>query len=131
MIYETMTNFPAAINAYEKVRALNSDSSAVLNNLAYLYSERLNDNDKAYQMADKARQLAPHDPATADTLGWIVYKRGDYARALALETESAAKLGGLPEVQLHLGLAQYMSGNESAARTALTLVANSKCWYRH
>ncbi len=131
VIYESITNYPAARDAYEKVIAVSPNSGAALNNLAYLYAERLHDNDKAYQMADRARQLSPHDPSTADTLGWIVYKRGDYARALALETESAAKLGALPEVQLHLGLAQYMSGNENAARTSLTQAASSTKDFPH
>jgi len=130
MIYETMTNYPAARDAYEKMVAVAPEAAVGLNNLAYLYSEHLSDNDKAYQLADKARQLSPRDPATADTLGWILYKRGEYTRALSLETESVSKLP-TPEVQLHLGLVQYMLGNENAARAALAQAANSSDDFPH
>jgi len=60
-----------------------------LNNLAYLYAERLNQLDKAYGLARKARALKPEDPASADTLGWILYKRADFEQALTLLKESA------------------------------------------
>ncbi|HWD90881.1 MAG TPA: tetratricopeptide repeat protein [Verrucomicrobiae bacterium] len=125
MIYDAKTNYPAARDAYEKLLALNPDFVPALNNLAYLYSEHLNDLDKAYTLAEKCRQLAPQDPTIADTLGWILYKKGDYARALPLVSDSASKLSGQPEVQLHLGLVQYMLGNENAARAALQQAANA------
>jgi tetratricopeptide (TPR) repeat protein len=125
MIYDARKDYPAARDAYEALLAKNPDYGPALNNLAYIYSERLLDLDKAYKLAEKCRQLAPQDPSTADTLGWILYKKGDYTRALALVSEAASKLTDQPEVQLHLGLIQYMLGNESAARTALQQAANA------
>jgi Tfp pilus assembly protein PilF len=90
-----------------------------LNNLAWLYAEKLNELDKAYDLARKARALEPGAAPIAHTLGWILYKRADYAQALDLLRGSAAKLGDSPEVQLHLGMALYMMGQMDAARTAL------------
>jgi tetratricopeptide (TPR) repeat protein len=119
MIYEQLTNYPAARDAYEKVLKLSPRFSVALNNLAYLYSEQFHELDKAYAMAVKARELLPFDPATADTLGWILYKQGQYTRALGLLGESAMKLRDDPEVQYHLGMTYYMMGNEEAAKTAL------------
>jgi hypothetical protein len=37
-----------------------------------------------------------------DALGWILYNRGVYQRAVALLKESASKLPEAPEVQYHL-----------------------------
>ena len=90
-----------------------------MNNLAYLYSESLNQPDRAYELAQRARQLRPFDPHTADTLGWINFKRGAYEAALSLLKESAAKLPDEPEEQFHLGLTAYMTDDETTARTAL------------
>ena len=123
MIYDILTNYPAARDAYEKVLAINPNSSPALNNLAYLYSERLGETDKAYSLAEKARQLLPYDPATADTLGWILFRRGEYNRALGLLEESAGKLAGQAEVQYHLGMTHYMLGDEAAARASLQRAA--------
>lgn len=124
-IQESLTNYPAARDAYEKALAINPDFGPVINNLSYLYSERLGNLDKGYELAEKARQLAPRDPFTADTLGWVLYRRGEYQRALGLLLESASKMPGQPEIQLHLGLVQYMLGDESGARSALEQATNS------
>lgn len=122
-VYEKMLNYPKACGAYEKLLALNPDSVVALNNLAYLYAEQLNQVDKAYELAQKARQLQPADRAIADTLGWILYKRGDYQQALALMQESAGKLVDDPEVQFHLGMTYYMMGQGAAARAAFQQAA--------
>ena len=66
-------------------------SISALNNLACLYTERLNDLDKAYDLARKAHDLQGNDPAIADTFGWVLSKRGEYQQALAILQESAAK----------------------------------------
>ena len=119
MIQEERKNFPAARDAYEKLLAANPTFTPALNNLAYLYSERLGDNDKACVIAEKGRQLQPAEPHTADTLGWILCKRGEYTRALGLLDEAATALPGEPEIQFHLGMAHYMVGEEGPARLAL------------
>jgi len=119
IIHEELKNFPAARDAYEKLLAVNPNFTPALNNLAYLYSEPLRQPDKAYALAEKARQLLPNHPSVADTLGWILFQRGEYARALAMIQEGASKLAADPEVQFHLGMAHYMLGEEDPARVAL------------
>jgi tetratricopeptide (TPR) repeat protein len=118
MIYEKMKAFPKARDAYEKVLAKSPDFGPALNNLAVLYSEQLNQLDRAQELALKARTLRPDDPSVADTLGRVFFKRGDYKQALALIAESAAKIPDNPEIQYHLGMAHSMMGQTEAARTA-------------
>jgi tetratricopeptide (TPR) repeat protein len=118
MTYNAEKNYKDARDAYEKLLVLVPNSGVALNNLAWLYAENLGDLDKGYQLAQKARDQAPADPATADTLGWILYQKGQYSSALSLLRESAAKLYGMPEVQFHLGMTCYMMGDEANARTA-------------
>jgi tetratricopeptide (TPR) repeat protein len=119
MIQDSLKNYSAARDSYEKLLSIDPDYSRALNNLAYFYSEREVDLDKAYKLAEKAHQLLPDDGPTADTLGWILYKRADYTRALSMLQEGAAKLPDDPEIQYHLGMTQYMLGNEGPARLAL------------
>jgi tetratricopeptide (TPR) repeat protein len=118
MTYNAEKNYKDARDAYEKLLVLVPNNGVALNNLAYLYAENLGDLDKGYQLAQKARNQAPADPATADTLGWILYQKGQYSSALSLLRESAAKLYAVPEVQSHLGMTYYMMGDEANARTA-------------
>jgi len=119
MLQEQQKNHTAARDAYDKILTLNPRHFNALNNLAYLYSEHLNEPDKAYAAAQKAREIQPGEPHTADTLGWIIFKKGHYRWALSLLEESATKLPDEPTVHYHLGLTRYMLGLEAPARLAL------------
>jgi tetratricopeptide (TPR) repeat protein len=122
-IYGRTKDFPRARKAYEKLISLKPDYAPALNNLAYLYSEHFVLPDKARDLAQKARTLQPNDAGIADTLGWILYKKGDYQQALTLLQESARKLPHDPEVQFHLGMANYMMGHKESAREAFVRAA--------
>jgi exosortase C (VPDSG-CTERM-specific) len=115
---EADKDYQGAAAIYEKMLQLDPKCGPALNNVAYLYSEFLGQLDRAYELAQRARDLSPFDPSTADTLGWICLKRGAYPAAVSLLQESAAKLVGQPEAIFHFGLANYMVLNEAAARTA-------------
>ena len=121
---ERLKNYPAARDAYEQALAVEPKFSDALNNLAYIYAEYLNQLDKAQDLAQRARTLAPTEPHIADTLGWILYERGQYQRAVPLLQESAAKLPNEADAQFHLGMALYMMGDQEAARNALQHAAD-------
>ena len=125
MIYSQMKEFNKARDAYEKVIAASPTHVLVLNNLAYIYAEKLNDLKRASELAQKARSLAPTNPAVLDTLGWITYKQGGYQQATELLSQSAAKSPDNLEIQFHLGMADYMMGRTDAARAALEKAVGS------
>jgi tetratricopeptide (TPR) repeat protein len=116
---EQRKNYPAARDAYEQLLAVSANFVPAINNLAVIYSERLGQPDRAYDLAAKARDLAPDDPHSADTLGWIMFRQRDYRAALPLLREGAGKLPDLPQIQFHFGMAHYMLGQEEQARAAL------------
>jgi tetratricopeptide (TPR) repeat protein len=125
MMYEKTKDFPKARDAYEKLLSIEPNFVSALNNLAYLYAEPLNDVDKAYDLARKARDLQGQDPAVGDTFGWVLYKRGDYQQALPILQESAQKIPDNPEIQFHLGMTAYMMGQTDLARVALQKAARA------
>jgi len=125
-LYEQQKEYTKAFESYKQMLEANPKSGAALNNLAYLYSEQFNEPKKALEHAEKAKEALPHDAHVSDTLGWILYKKGEYARALPLLTESANKLPDEPVVRLHLGLTLYMMGEDAAARVALERGLRSK-----
>lgn len=125
MLYTEMGDAQKAAESYEPlVKSDNQFTPLALNNLAYLYSEKLNNLDRAYELARRSRQLLPDDASIADTLGWILYHRGEYAQALVHLQESAAKLAQIGEVHYHLGMAHYALANEAPARAAFQLALN-------
>ena len=125
LLYERTNDFAKARDTYERLLAIEPSSTSALNNLAYLYVDRLNDLDKAYDLARKARDLQGSDPAIADTFGWILSRRGDYQQALPILQDSAAKIPDSPEVQFHLGMTAYMMGQTDLARVALQKAASA------
>jgi putative PEP-CTERM system TPR-repeat lipoprotein len=119
-------NIAKAQEAYTQVLSINPRFAPAANNLAWIYSENTGDKDKALQLAQTAKEAAPDDPRVSDTLGWILYKRGVYQRALALFEESAAKISDEPTIQYHLGMAYSKVGNKEGARKALTAATSAK-----
>ena len=119
LLHERQNDYSKARDNYEEALAINPNLIIPLNNLAYIYSEKFNDLERAAKLASKAHELAPSQPNISDTLGWIFYKQGDYQHALELLQESAPKLSDNSESQFHLGMAYYMMGNREAAQASL------------
>jgi tetratricopeptide (TPR) repeat protein len=118
MIHKELKDYTAARDTYERLLRANPRFTPALNNLAYLYSEEMNQPDRAYGLARLARDLQPADPFVADTFAWILFKRGEYPWALTMLQESAEKLPKAPEILFHLAMTHYMLGEEQPARIA-------------
>lgn len=77
-------DWEAAIDVYETLRARLGDNDAtLLNNLAAAYAET-GELEAAAPLARRAWALDRDNPATADTLGWILFRSGRRAEGLAL-----------------------------------------------
>ena len=89
------------------MRAQIGDRDAtLLNNLAWAWSEK-GDLDKALPYAVRAWELDPRNPATADTLGWLLFKSGrNRAQGLALLQLAAQGAPTDADIRQHLGNAR-------------------------
>jgi Flp pilus assembly protein TadD len=56
----------------------------------------------------------------ADTLGWVLYRRGLYGAAIEHLKLGAEKLPDNAEVRFHLGMAYLRNGDKTRARAELT-----------
>ncbi len=121
ILHTSAGDYRKAAESYETLLKTNPAFSPALNNLAYLYSEKLDNLGRAYDLARKSRELQPDDPRIADTLGWILFRRGEYALALVHLEESASRLTREGEVLYHLGMAHYAMAHEQPARAAFEL----------
>jgi tetratricopeptide (TPR) repeat protein len=125
VLYEKKGDIPKARESYEQLLAVNPRSVPAANNLAWIYSEYGGDKEKALQLAQMAKQLAPDDPRVSDTLGWILFRRGVYQGALSLLKDSVAKLPDNAQVQYHLGMVYAQLGDQASARKALSAATGS------
>jgi tetratricopeptide (TPR) repeat protein len=105
-----------AIGYYEKALQINPNSLAALNNLAFLLADTSKDPDRALQLAQRAKLLAPSDPTVNDTLGWAYYVRGDYV--LAVQSMTLNKVL-TPKWKCHLAMAYLKMGKREEAGALL------------
>jgi len=101
-------NDPAAIATYHSILHLDGSNVFALNNLAYLL---VKDNpDEALKFAEQAVEIAPDDPTTQDTLGWVYYRKGLYGMAVRF-LKTATEKQPTPLRQFHLGMSYVKVGD--------------------
>jgi tetratricopeptide (TPR) repeat protein len=105
-----------AIEQYRKALALDTSNAMALNNLAYLLAET-KQSDEALKYAQRAKQLAPDDPAIDDTLGWTYYQKGLYPMAVTY-LQAAVSKQATPRRQYHLAMASLNAGDAAGGRKA-------------
>jgi len=89
-----------AASHYEQVITRQPANVAALNNLAWLLRE---DNPtRALELADRARELAPDNPAVLDTYGWILHLSGRHSEARVAIEKALALAPDNAEIQGHL-----------------------------
>jgi len=86
-------DWAGAADIYEILRArIGNNDATILNNLALAYAQQ-EAFDRAIPLARRAWSLDPANPATADTLGWLLFRSGRY-RAEGLLLLQRASLAG-------------------------------------
>ncbi len=103
--------------AYDKALSYDQDNASALNNYSYALAQAGTQLAKAEQMSLKSLKLRPDEPTFLDTYGWVLYKKGDYAKAKE-QIEKAIKLSeNMAEGSLyeHLGDVFYKLNNKQKA----------------
>ncbi len=119
---------------YDVVLTLNPDNVIAVNNYAYYLAIGGGDLDKAEELSRKAVGEQPENPTYLDTLAWILYLKGEYAEALALQEKAMENI--TPDAESsgeywdHFGDIQYMNGEKDKAleswKKALELDSDNK-----
>lgn len=120
MLHQQRENYQAATEAYELALGLSPRNAVALNNLAWIMAHKVGDQDKALELAQRAKEVSPGDPSVSDTLGWILYQRGIYQRAASLLEEASERLPRNEEIRYHYGMALLKTGDREGARRELT-----------
>lgn len=104
--------------AYEAVLEIVPSDLLTLNNLAFLLGNDLGEPQIALDYAQRAVNLAPQNPNTLDTLGWVQFKAGMPAEARRT-LEQSLSFGRMPVNQYHLAVVLADLGSTAAARDLL------------
>ena len=122
-LYELSGDPDKAKAAYERAVEIDPDLAPAKNNLAYLLAERGENLDRALDLAQEAKAMLPENPNTADTLGWVLYKKGIASAAIGYLQEADQGFGtrnpSFGIVRQHLALAYQANGEKAKARATL------------
>jgi putative PEP-CTERM system TPR-repeat lipoprotein len=114
-------DYAAAAREYRGALDLKPENPMLLNNLAWAAGQAKDP--KAIEYAEKANQLAPHEPAILDTLGVLLVESGDTARGIAMLQEASTLAPAAPSVRLNLARALIKGGQNAAAKKELEELA--------
>jgi tetratricopeptide (TPR) repeat protein len=122
-LYEAYGDLDKAREAYEKAISIDASLAAAKNNLAYILAELGEDLDRALDLAQEAKAAMPENGHAADTLGWVLYKKGIPTAAIGYFKEAEGLFRpddiNLAVVRHHLALAYEAAGQQQQARLAL------------
>jgi tetratricopeptide (TPR) repeat protein len=113
---ETAGHRPAALAKYRSVLDLESTNVLALRGLANVMVE--DNSDEALKFAQQAVEVAPEDPSTQDTLGWVYYRKGLYRSAVDHLKMAAAK-EPTPQRQFHLAMSYLKAGDRDLGQQML------------
>ncbi|MGK0485440.1 MAG: tetratricopeptide (TPR) repeat protein [Myxococcota bacterium] len=123
LLYEAQGERDKAQVSYENAIKYDENHAIAKNNLAYLLADTGKDLDRALDLAQDAKALLPNDANAADTLGWVLYKRGVNGAAVGYLKESIeiaeADDPALGVMRHHLALAYEADGNKVRAAEVL------------
>ncbi|WP_089230608.1 tetratricopeptide repeat protein [Tropicimonas sediminicola] len=101
---------------FRKALELNPGQPQVLNYLGYSFVEMQTNLDEALEMIEEAVAAEPGSGYIIDSLGWVLYRFGQYEEAV-IHLERAAELMAVdPIVNDHLGDAYWAVGRRIEAR---------------
>jgi Flp pilus assembly protein TadD len=114
-VLERGGDIDGAIAIYEELYAQNPGAVIVANNLASLLATYKDDAESLERAWTVGRRLRDIDnPATQDTYGWLLFRRGAFEEALPYLENAAARLDD-PIVQVHLGFVYAELGRNEEA----------------
>ena len=108
-IFDRMGQTDLTIIQMNKVLEIDGNHVQALNYLAYTYAEQGGPLEEAERLARRALGLQPKDAYIMDTVGWVLFKRGQIAEAIRFLEAAHKTRPSESVVAEHLGDAYYQS----------------------
>ena len=114
--HERSKQWPKAEADFKRALQLSPDQPSVLNYLGYSWVDRGENLGEARRMIERAVDLRPNDGFIVDSLGWALYRMGEYEDAV-VKLERAIELQpDDPVINDHLGDAYWRVNRINEAR---------------
>jgi len=97
-----------------KLITLKPDHAQAYNALGYTLADRTTRLTEAKEYIEKALKLAPDDPFILDSMGWVLYRLGNYPEGLSYLQRAYGERPD-PEIAAHLGEVLWVKGQHGDA----------------
>lgn len=114
LIAEKLDKLELAENDLRAIIEREPSNAQALNALGYTLADRTDRYQEAMEYIQRALKVEPEDAAIIDSMGWVQYRMGNYAKAVEL-LRRAIKLIKDPEIAAHLGEVLWDMGNKKGA----------------
>ncbi len=115
-------DYPEALKYYERAVQADQNDATVLNNIAFLLSDKLDRSADALPYIEKAVRVAPLNSNLLDTLGFVHMRLGNLSRAESTLLEAARIDAKAAAVRCHLGQLYAKQGRAADARASFQKV---------
>jgi tetratricopeptide (TPR) repeat protein len=110
MCHERLKDWAKAEPDLQQALDLDPENAQVLNYLGYSWADQGNNLEKAHDLIGQALEQTPNDPYILDSMGWVLYRMGEFDKAVSYLEESAADLSSDVVINDHLGDAYWQVG---------------------
>jgi tetratricopeptide (TPR) repeat protein len=114
LLYEEQGRNRKAVDLLQKLVHDSPEDASLLNALGYLLTDQFDRHTEARVYIQKALAIDPDSPAIIDSMGWVLYKLGQYQSSLDY-LERAYRLEADPEIAAHLVDARWAAGQHEQA----------------
>lgn len=129
MTAETLGRIDLLEEDLQSILARDPANADALNALGYTLADRTDRYEEAYVYIQRALALSPQNNAILDSMGWVLYRLGNYKEAIKYLRRSL-EIQQNHEVAAHLGEVLWVSGEREEAlnvwEQALELFPNDK-----
>ncbi|VAW48548.1 hypothetical protein MNBD_GAMMA03-709 [hydrothermal vent metagenome] len=115
MLFYELKQFELYVANLKRVIKINPNEADALNALGYFYVDDLKKLSEAEVLLNKAYQLEPSRYYILDSVGWLYFKKGNYAKAKEY-LQKALAIQMDDEVLVHLIQAHWKLGEKKQAR---------------
>jgi tetratricopeptide (TPR) repeat protein len=123
-VLETGGRTREALAEFERALKKRPDDPQLANALGFTLADHKMQLSRAEKLIRQAIDVSPDNPAIQDSLGWVLYRRGNSAAALPI-LERAYSNSGDAEIAAHYGELLWKSGEEGKARYIWQQALNS------
>ncbi len=115
LCYDKLGFAEKSVHLYEVILTLEPDNLLMMNNLAYVLAGLGKELPRARELARKAVAGEPANAGYLDTLGWVLFRMGEYQKAKEALEKAALMDPAEPEIADHLAQVYTKLGNVEKA----------------